>query len=55
MPLTEEDKNAILDLCGTKGNIEKGILFLHMMCECTDDEARAAVEAVRAEYLAAHP
>lgn len=55
MELTEKDKSCILDLCGTKGNIRKGVLFLHMMYECTDEEALAAVKKTRKESQATTP
>jgi hypothetical protein len=48
MVLTQEDKQAIVDLCGWKGNAQKGVLFLQMMYsgDTTDDEALKAVQDV---------
>lgn len=51
METTPEDATAVLDLCGTEGNIDKGILFLHMMYHCSDSEATLAVMKIRRESL----
>jgi hypothetical protein len=48
--ITPEDKQAVLKLCGTKGDTRKGRMFLGMMYEnITDEEAKKTVEQVQAE------
>lgn len=47
--VTAEERQSILNLCGTRGNVEKGVLFLQMNRGCALDAARAAVIAVQRE------
>lgn len=51
MELTAKDKECVLELCGTEGNIEKGILFLQMMYDCSHEDGQIAIDKLRGEVL----